>query len=178
MTFRLSALNLLPTSITVTCEIRIRGSRAGSRISTSCSAAAQSGGLAPEARSRRGAPDRGVPAARAFCRKARSARDVVAARGRRNCAPTRMASKPPNSDRGIQLPPAPPGCGNTIRRLTARSLRNLCGSIGFDFAHVDDPAARQWLQDTAERGEPLDRRCNARAAPPSASSRQTNSSNS
>ena len=55
----------------------------------------------------------------------------------------------------LEIPQAPPGGGNTIRQLTARLSEIYCGSIGFDFAHVDDPAARQWLQDTAERGEPL-----------------------
>jgi 2-oxoglutarate dehydrogenase E1 component len=71
--------------------------------------------------------------------------------------------EPVELDVELEIPQAPPGSGNTIRQLTARLSEIYCGSIGFDFAQVDDPAARQWLQDTAERGEPLADR-NARIA--------------
>lgn len=43
----------------------------------------------------------------------------------------------------------------TIRQLIERLSEIYCGPIGFDIAHVDNPAARRWLQEIAERNEPL-----------------------
>ena len=40
----------------------------------------------------------------------------------------------------------------TLRALVARLRAAYAGSIGFDCAHVEDQAARNWLQQVAEHG--------------------------
>ena len=54
----------------------------------------------------------------------------------------------------LEIPTAMPLRGaRTIRRLVERLTEVYCGPIGFDCAHVDDPAARQWLYQVAEGDE-------------------------
>jgi len=62
---------------------------------------------------------------------------------------------PPELDIELEMPGVPLDGPRTIRRLVERLAAAYCGSIGFDFAHVNDTAARQWLYETAEQGGSL-----------------------
>jgi 2-oxoglutarate dehydrogenase E1 component len=60
--------------------------------------------------------------------------------------------EPADLDVELDMPGAPLDGRRTIRRLLDRLSETYCGSIGFDVHHVNDPAARQWLCEVAERG--------------------------
>ncbi len=93
---------------------------------------------------------RAYPHARPSARQSRSARPRAAAATTRSCIPATYGFDEADYDRKIFIDNVLGLEFATIREMLAILRRTYCGTIGFEFMHISDPAEKAWIQERIE----------------------------